>query len=493
MSQFEDMFVVCMSVSSPSPSRSREAGASRQERNTFRACTDFFSPTSTTSTSHRHHHHSSIDIATMSSDQQIPSNLWKHDTPAPQLGHVLSQVAGLLNDLGYSKSVAALQKEATKAGLDKPDPATAATPLLDLYASKSATSTSEDSDSDSSDEDSDDESIRDEAEGVLVDVEAEETSDDDSDENSASSSDSESDEDSSDSSASSAAAAPTGTKRKRVLTPPSSDDSSSDSDLESDSSSSSDSDGRPSKRTKTKSSSSSSGSSSDSSSSSSSDSDSSEPDDSSSDDSSDSSSNSESESDSTPPPPKKTSKKTTKADKKKDKKAIKEEPAQAGAAPPVVQQGSESSVTLDGDEAAQDESGIHPDRLKRMPQLQQEPRSVDGKKKQVPFSRIPTDQYVDPRFGSNAYVSYDYADKAHQDLIVTRGKGFTKEKNKKKRGKSFSDYSSDLGDFEESPPPGYDPSDFTEDIMFEDNPLGLKDSLFEFCSGVDFNPMRGGW
>jgi hypothetical protein len=31
-------------------------------------------------------------------------------------------------------------------------------------------------------------------------------------------------------------------------------------------------------------------------------------------------------------------------------------------------------------------------------------------------------------------VSYDYADKAHQDLIVTKGKGFTKEKNKKKRG-----------------------------------------------------------
>jgi hypothetical protein len=35
---------------------------------------------------------------------------------------------------------------------------------------------------------------------------------------------------------------------------------------------------------------------------------------------------------------------------------------------------------------------------------------------------------------SNQYQSYEYADKAYQDLSVTRGKGFTKEKNKKKRG-----------------------------------------------------------
>ncbi|OAL39296.1 hypothetical protein AYO20_01614 [Fonsecaea nubica] len=35
---------------------------------------------------------------------------------------------------------------------------------------------------------------------------------------------------------------------------------------------------------------------------------------------------------------------------------------------------------------------------------------------------------------SNAYRSYDYAERAYKDLSVTRGKGFTKEKNKKKRG-----------------------------------------------------------
>ena len=56
------------------------------------------------------------------------------------------------------------------------------------------------------------------------------------------------------------------------------------------------------------------------------------------------------------------------------------------------------------------------------------------KKTNTPFSRIPQDTKVDPKLASNAYVPYDYAEKAHQDLSVTKGKGFTKEKNKKKRG-----------------------------------------------------------
>jgi hypothetical protein len=41
---------------------------------------------------------------------------------------------------------------------------------------------------------------------------------------------------------------------------------------------------------------------------------------------------------------------------------------------------------------------------------------------------------VNPRLTSNAYVSYNYADTAHRNSIVTRGKGFNKEKNKKKKG-----------------------------------------------------------
>ncbi|KAL8710746.1 MAG: hypothetical protein Q9220_004764 [cf. Caloplaca sp. 1 TL-2023] len=50
------------------------------------------------------------------------------------------------------------------------------------------------------------------------------------------------------------------------------------------------------------------------------------------------------------------------------------------------------------------------------------------------FTRVPTTTTVPPAFASNAYRPYDYADRAHQDLSVTKGKGFTKEKNKKKRG-----------------------------------------------------------
>jgi hypothetical protein len=52
----------------------------------------------------------------------------------------------------------------------------------------------------------------------------------------------------------------------------------------------------------------------------------------------------------------------------------------------------------------------------------------------VPFSRINRDIEVDPRLTSNAFQGHDWGRKAHEDLIVTRGKGFTKEKNKKKKG-----------------------------------------------------------
>ena len=57
-----------------------------------------------------------------------------------------------------------------------------------------------------------------------------------------------------------------------------------------------------------------------------------------------------------------------------------------------------------------------------------------AKKTNTPFQRVPKDTKVDPKLASNAYVSYDYADRAHKDLSVTKGRDFTKEKNKKKRG-----------------------------------------------------------
>ena len=91
--------------------------------------------------------------------------------------------------------------------------------------------------------------------------------------------------------------------------------------------------------------------------------------------------------------------------------------------------------------------GMHPDRKRKLSptfnaqpaeQQQQAMEAIPAtdenvkrlKKNNVPFSRVPADQAVDPRFASNEYVAYDYADRAHQKLIVTKGKGFTKEKNK---------------------------------------------------------------
>ncbi|KAF8244215.1 hypothetical protein K440DRAFT_559528, partial [Wilcoxina mikolae CBS 423.85] len=58
-----------------------------------------------------------------------------------------------------------------------------------------------------------------------------------------------------------------------------------------------------------------------------------------------------------------------------------------------------------------------------------------------PFSRIDLDKisYEDEILMRNDYEAVGfapdhYAARAHQDLIITKGKGFTKEKNKKKRG-----------------------------------------------------------
>lgn len=62
------------------------------------------------------------------------------------------------------------------------------------------------------------------------------------------------------------------------------------------------------------------------------------------------------------------------------------------------------------------------------------PPPAVAKKSRTPFQRVPKNTIVDERLASNAYVSHEYGDRAHQDLSVTRGKGFTKEKNKKKRG-----------------------------------------------------------
>ncbi|KAL8914722.1 MAG: hypothetical protein Q9171_000735 [Xanthocarpia ochracea] len=58
----------------------------------------------------------------------------------------------------------------------------------------------------------------------------------------------------------------------------------------------------------------------------------------------------------------------------------------------------------------------------------------ESKPKAVPFTRVAPNTPIPAALASNAYQPYDYAERAHQDLSVTKGKGFTKEKNKKKRG-----------------------------------------------------------
>jgi len=50
------------------------------------------------------------------------------------------------------------------------------------------------------------------------------------------------------------------------------------------------------------------------------------------------------------------------------------------------------------------------------------------------FSRINPHVEVRPELASNEYNAHDYGLQAHRDLIVTRGEGFRKEKQKKKRG-----------------------------------------------------------
>ncbi|KAF7295578.1 SRP40-C domain-containing protein [Mycena indigotica] len=69
-------------------------------------------------------------------------------------------------------------------------------------------------------------------------------------------------------------------------------------------------------------------------------------------------------------------------------------------------------------------------------------RGSNGKqqrKNNTPFQRINPDKVrteymMDNRYQNKAGPSNDYGKRAHEDLIVTRGAGFRKEKNKKKRG-----------------------------------------------------------
>ncbi|KIJ69140.1 hypothetical protein HYDPIDRAFT_80615, partial [Hydnomerulius pinastri MD-312] len=47
---------------------------------------------------------------------------------------------------------------------------------------------------------------------------------------------------------------------------------------------------------------------------------------------------------------------------------------------------------------------------------------------------VAPDLLMDNNYEAKGGTTNDYGERAHRDLIVTRGAGFRKEKNKKKRG-----------------------------------------------------------
>ena len=97
--------------------------------------------------------------------------------------------------------------------------------------------------------------------------------------------------------------------------------------------------------------------------------------------------------------------------------------------PPVKQEPKPSKVKSEPEPAPKRKRSLSPHSARQA----MTPQKI-AKKTDTRFQRVPKDTKVDPKLASNAYVSYDYADRAHKDLIVTKGKDFTKEKNKKKRG-----------------------------------------------------------
>ncbi|KAL2433555.1 hypothetical protein ABEF95_005753 [Exophiala dermatitidis] len=104
---------------------------------------------------------------------------------------------------------------------------------------------------------------------------------------------------------------------------------------------------------------------------------------------------------------------------------------------------SESSGTVVGDndgsgETSHAEGLMHSERSRLINNSNSKTPPGSLKKKHAGAKPTPLAQLSEQANGeqylSNAYQSYDYAEKAYRDLSVTRGKGFTKEKNKKKRG-----------------------------------------------------------
>lgn len=368
--------------------------------------------------------------------------------PSPEL---LALVNDFLASNGFDKAAKALSKQAKDQSITlAANTNTTLTALFDARPKEAAATADDSSDaSDSSDDESSDSDSESEDEKKPVKKAASKARK--VTPPSSSSSDSESSEDEK------PAAKKTKTAKKADT---SSDSSSASSSSESESSDSSDSSDSDSSDSDSSSSSSSSDSDSDSDSSSSSDSDSSSSSDS---DSSDSESESEKEKKSAKAAKVEKPAKKEKADKKEKKVVAKSEPSSDSAASSVTLADAPAPLKAEVDTimvpassalgqaegtavpSNDAEEHMHPSRKRKLggafgeTEQQVAVPATDenikrAKKENVPFSRIPKDQYVDPRLVSNAFVPYDYAQKAHEALIVTKGKAFTKAKNKGKRG-----------------------------------------------------------
>ncbi|KAK5190294.1 jun-like transcription factor [Exophiala xenobiotica] len=106
-----------------------------------------------------------------------------------------------------------------------------------------------------------------------------------------------------------------------------------------------------------------------------------------------------------------------------------------GTKPVSVQEASsESSGTVRGDNMDVDtQQPTFEDDSERTPRSTAPLKKKHTGAKPTPLAQLSAHATADSHI-SNAYQSYEYAERAYNDLSVTRGKGFTKEKNKKKRG-----------------------------------------------------------
>lgn len=95
---------------------------------------------------------------------------------------------------------------------------------------------------------------------------------------------------------------------------------------------------------------------------------------------------------------------------------------------------SESSEQSESEEEEEEEESM-PIAMPMIPKEERKERTENGKEKER-FRRVQETDFADARLSDNSFTGQpgSYGARASQDLLPTKGKGFTKEKNKKKRG-----------------------------------------------------------